>query len=737
LPIHCLESTDDTGVVPVPGAREPEVVTVDTSNLDISGLAFRRRTRAAVRWTLGGSAALLLIAASATADPSIRPDSRLIYVSSTAGDDTNDGLSPATPKRTLAGGVDQLRDGYPDWLFLRRGDTWAEGFAPFEFSGRSDDEPIVVTAYGPGDVAPLVWPDLASLAQPDDPFTFTFGVDYRVDGDPGGGGDDPGGGGDDPGGGGDDPGGGGDDPGGGGDDPGGGGDDPGGGGDDPGGGGDDPGGGGDDPGGGGDDPGGGGDDPGGGGDDPGGGGDDPGGGGDDPGDGGEGGGDGALAVLVPGDGWDGPTPQPATVGSPGDLGYETKPIARWDVVPYQVFRDEFKIGVVAFHQNGVDRVEFSVNDGPWVSTTTPVLNDRTGVTEYTVTLDPASFAEGDIAEVRAVVYPVSGIPRVLAGDYDISRTYQGTEWTGEFSMVLYPGVGDAYPEQVIELEAGTYTWGVAPIYNGVQEDLTRWLTYRPAPGVSRDEVIISGLVESAPYPRVYEKVKFENVTIQGQNPFIYYSGDTDMLWFDRIQWIGNGQHSAEAGTFVEASHQWWTNSAVRDARHGYAKQFVRNTSYTNIGEQVIREGGFVANVAVDNVNSGATGWASGVFVSPLLHDNRIYYGNAVFNVVGADVYNFGSGTYNYHENIDVAIVDCFTEAAVVEGDEGLAAVFGAPTLNLIVRDSDFVGDFVWRIGEGVPAQEVFQPEHVLLSGNSWFNGMEYTPEDLPGVTILP
>ena len=61
-----LKPTEDTGGVPSPGAREPEVVTVDTSNLELSGLAFRRRARAAVRWPLGGSAARQLLAASAT-----------------------------------------------------------------------------------------------------------------------------------------------------------------------------------------------------------------------------------------------------------------------------------------------------------------------------------------------------------------------------------------------------------------------------------------------------------------------------------------------------------------------------------------------------------------------------------------------------------------------------------------------------------------------------------------------
>ena len=63
-------------------------------------------------------------------------------------------------------------------------------------------------------------------------------------------------------------------------------------------------------------------------------------------------------TLQPGDGWVGPTPQPNPVGSPNMAGFDAKSIARWDVVPYQTFSNEFHIGVVAFHMNGIDRVDF-------------------------------------------------------------------------------------------------------------------------------------------------------------------------------------------------------------------------------------------------------------------------------------------------------------------------------------------------------------------------------------------
>lgn len=82
-------------------------------------------------------------------DPSPSADSRLIYVSS-SGDDSSDGLTEATPKATLAAGAALLRSGFPDHLYLSRGDTWTEDLTGFGKSGRSTTEPLVLAAYGTG-----------------------------------------------------------------------------------------------------------------------------------------------------------------------------------------------------------------------------------------------------------------------------------------------------------------------------------------------------------------------------------------------------------------------------------------------------------------------------------------------------------------------------------------------------------------------------------------------------------
>ena len=70
-------------------------------------------------------------------------DTRIIYVSSSMGSDTSDGLSEDYPVQTLERGYSLLRDSFPDRMLLRRGDEWYENFPAIGKSGRSADEPIL------------------------------------------------------------------------------------------------------------------------------------------------------------------------------------------------------------------------------------------------------------------------------------------------------------------------------------------------------------------------------------------------------------------------------------------------------------------------------------------------------------------------------------------------------------------------------------------------------------------
>src|SRR5262249_47758043 len=83
-------------------------------------------------------------------------DTKMTYVSSSTGNDFNDGRTINTPVKTLYKGASLLRSGYPDWLLLKKGDTWTDQAletAPgdnFGRGGRSSTEPMLVASYGTG-----------------------------------------------------------------------------------------------------------------------------------------------------------------------------------------------------------------------------------------------------------------------------------------------------------------------------------------------------------------------------------------------------------------------------------------------------------------------------------------------------------------------------------------------------------------------------------------------------------
>jgi hypothetical protein len=78
------------------------------------------------------------------------PGARVIYVSSSSGNNQNSGLSPDAPVASIAVGVGLLRDHSGDQLLLKAGDVWNTGLGWWRKSGKSADEPMVIGSYGVG-----------------------------------------------------------------------------------------------------------------------------------------------------------------------------------------------------------------------------------------------------------------------------------------------------------------------------------------------------------------------------------------------------------------------------------------------------------------------------------------------------------------------------------------------------------------------------------------------------------
>ncbi|WP_109831262.1 hypothetical protein [Reichenbachiella versicolor] len=80
----------------------------------------------------------------------VSSDSRTIYVSNSEGDDKNDCFTDGTPCKTLAVAMGKMREGYPDHLYLKSGDSFIDENLNKVTSGRSKSEPTVVSSYGDG-----------------------------------------------------------------------------------------------------------------------------------------------------------------------------------------------------------------------------------------------------------------------------------------------------------------------------------------------------------------------------------------------------------------------------------------------------------------------------------------------------------------------------------------------------------------------------------------------------------
>lgn len=76
------------------------------------------------------------------------PDSRVIYVSSSSGKDSNTCLSASAPCQTLYAAISKMRAGKPDHVYLKRGDTWRGESISRVQSGRSTAEPSVIAFFG-------------------------------------------------------------------------------------------------------------------------------------------------------------------------------------------------------------------------------------------------------------------------------------------------------------------------------------------------------------------------------------------------------------------------------------------------------------------------------------------------------------------------------------------------------------------------------------------------------------
>lgn len=378
-----------------------------------------------------------------------------------------------------------------------------------------------------------------------------------------------------------------------------------------------------------------------------------------------------IPYLVPGSGFAGPTIEPQPVGDLRLPGADAKAIAHWDVVPEQLISGEFQVGVVAFHINGIDRVDFSLNGGPWLAAREMRENKITGVWEYMVRLSTRDLTDGPF-HLRAIAYPRVGQPRLLEplslianaggsvpqGTYYVSVT--GNDETGDGSKekpfaTIWKAASKIQSEQGAPYYASNGHVLLLPgdhKYAGKPQSAPRvktgpgWLTIAAAPGVSRDRVRIVG--NSAVYGGLYAgRVRFRGISIVS-TPLKTDTTYKPAAWFDKCALIGAGPHDE----LRFASITSWTGGAyhtdcnIRDVAYGSIRaMMLRGCQLDNIGSDAFRDPRLILNCKVSGIRKPA----GSAFHPDLIQfwgnfDNVIVYGVEAREIFAQGIFSEGKET---------------------------------------------------------------------------------------------
>ncbi len=364
-------------------------------------------------------------------------------------------------------------------------------------------------------------------------------------------------------------------------------------------------------------------------------------------------------------------------------GATAQAIARFDVVPYQVFHDNFEIGVIAFHYNGIQRVEFEYETHSGVQSvdkTVMSLNSRTGVCEYWTSLNATDFEDGLVA-VKATVYPNNGIERELTLELyaDSGKTLRrkkalhvsldGSDESGEGSqarpfrsirralIAVGENVSRYDGSEIILMDPGLYDLK-GP---GLSAENNMWITIHPDKSLHRDEVVIAPQIRENIRTQI-RRLRFSNLTFDFSKVGLIYKEDTHWHWYDNCHWYqSEGPNILYEGQYwpvrnVGFNGFYVTDSVAEDMLYGFTFcNLVRDSHCRNITGDVFQMSRMVVNCTVDEVDGTALEHHTDLFQWWRSNENIIVYGVKATNIAGAQNLFLGGGTGVPY--VDIAVVN--------------------------------------------------------------------------------
>lgn len=431
---------------------------------------------------------------------------------------------------------------------------------------------------------------------------------------------------------------------------------------------------------------------------------------------------------------------------------EAAPIAHFDVVPRQVITGSFELGVVAFHKDGIDRVDFRIGDGEnslSLSSDQFTLNPRTNVEEYWVTLNPAGFNDGLIT-ITANVYAKGGAgQRELTinlyvdnsgtafadPQYFVSPTTGNDENGGTraapfqtIQKALYSLKGEM-GGRVILMEETTYLIGEFGKHS-MPGNIDRWISIEADGGLNRDNVIISST---------------ERQIIRFSTSHLAWSGVSfDMSkisqFYDAIHWFNNCRFYSPDGWLASyASHPqsfrmdgeyYATNSRVEEMLYGFTYgTLLRNCYLYKISGDALQGTLCVLNTTVDTIDGELLEHHSDIYQMFGAFENILIYNMDAININACQTFFLEPTYYSalgnpQHALSNAAFVNCtiYHEPTLYHGNPNA----GGPPFSQMIS----IFNHVLFINVKLPGQQYIFRNDIIDNNQTWnatdihFNNVE-------------
>ncbi len=398
-----------------------------------------------------------------------------------------------------------------------------------------------------------------------------------------------------------------------------------------------------------------------------------------------------------------------------------RPVARWDVIPYQLVNATFRAGVVAFHEKGV-RVDFTVNGKKVASVGRAAFNDRTKVHEHffvfdatkhpdgPVTLGATAVTEGE-APYRLpdlVLYANAGRTlgsrRVMWVDPKDGNDYADGSKATPFKTVKQ-AVSKAGDGGVVLLLPGEYR--AKMIGGGL--DRRHWTVLTPAPGVPREKVRFRGGRTGT------EKIRFRNVELycdidDGYDAIVMGERGETMAWFDNCKFYNKkGRFSGKTVPFGNKLRAFVTGGETTELGAGPSAEIVRGHRISKLAGSAFQGGDLLAaNCTVDGVEAAPDGIEPDFYKAFATGDNWV--GDAIlFNVAVSDCKGRAFSGARFR---DCAFVNV---SVATETPQSVRSQFFGPVENALFVNVS-TPDQAWQWMTKKNGRDNFAPKDVRLYG---------------------